>query len=126
MGAGDDDQTRQQTTAGGPSASPADTAASRRARARWALRDDEKLSPVAKLVWWALDSRGEDPHPSKAVLYRNVGVGRGVGVARVEAAIRELEEAGWLRIRHRTAEPGDWDTNRYELTCPEDGGVGST
>ena len=95
--------------------------ATARDRARWALRDDEELSPVAKLAWYTLDARGEDPRPSRATLARNCGVGRGIGLATLKRALRELEETGWLRITRRTAPDGDSDTNRYELTSPHEG-----
>ena len=86
----------------------------RRARARWALRDDEKLSSAAKLVWLMLDTRGDDPHPSLATLAANCRV----TPKTAKRACRELEEAGWLRIIYRTARAGDSDTNRYELLNP--------
>jgi hypothetical protein len=89
---------------------------SARTLARRALRDDEKLSPAAKLVWLILDTRGDDPRPSRATLARNCGV----GPATVKRALRELEAAAWLRVVRRTSEDGDPDTNRYELVCPED------
>jgi Helix-turn-helix domain len=91
-----------------------------RALARWALREDPKLSSAAKLAWLMLDTRGEDPHPSIATLAANCRVSRGTA----RRALRELEEAGWLRVAYRTTRAGDSDTNRYALICPVHEGVG--
>ena len=89
-----------------------------RADARYALREDAKLSGTAKLVWYTLDARGDDPHPSIATLAANCRACRGT----VKRALRELEDAGWLRVTYRTTlGPPTPDTNRYELTCPHEG-----
>lgn len=92
--------------------------------ARWALRDDRKLSKVAKLVWYSLDSRGEDPHPSVTTLAADCG--RGTSKATVREGIRELEREGWLRVYSRTTASGDADTNRYVLLSPAQEGVGQS
>lgn len=85
--------------------------ADRRAEARWALRDDRKLSPTAKLVWLILDARGLDPHPAIATLAGDCAC----STRTVRRALNELIEYGWLRITCRTVRSGRTDTNLYEL-----------
>lgn len=89
----------------------------RRALARWALRDDRTLPPAAKLIWFTLDSRGEDPHPSLPVLAADCGF----GVRTAQRMLRLLEAGGWLRAEARVTPRGDADASRYVLGCP--GGV---
>jgi hypothetical protein len=97
-----------------------DTADSR-ALARWALRDNRTLSKAAKLVWLMLDTRGLDPHPSKATLAADCRMTE----ATLSKALRELVVSGWLVIIERRAREGDSDTNQYRLVCPRQPGVGS-
>ena len=87
-----------------------------RKRASWALRDDRTLSPMANLVWWALYSRGDDAYPSNTTLEGDCG---GIARATRRKACKELVAGGWLIVIARTADDGDSDTNRYEVTCPE-------
>jgi hypothetical protein len=91
-----------------------------RDRARWALREDRTLSRIAKLVWYSLDSRGEDPYPSIRTLAADCG--RGVGRNLVKAGISELADGNWLRVECRMTDFGDSDTNRYVLMCPAQAG----
>jgi hypothetical protein len=95
--------------------------ASDRDRARWALRDDRKLSWRAKYAWLMLDTRGVDPHPSRGTLAADCAI----DPSTVRRGLAELEAAGWLRITARTTREGDADTNQYDLICPAHEGVGA-
>jgi hypothetical protein len=94
-------------------------AATERDKARWALRDDRKLSGTDKLVWLIVDTRGEDPHPSIATIAADCGI----STRTVQRSLRNLEAGGWLRIEFRTTQAGDADTSRYVLLCPAYEGV---
>lgn len=89
-----------------------------RDQARWALREDRKLSRIAKLVWLMLDTRGDDPYPSVGTLAADCGTGTTRNT--VKRGLAELEAAGWLRIIQRTAPDGGTTSHRYVLTCPYD------
>jgi hypothetical protein len=100
-----------------------------RDQARWALRDDRKMSKIAKLVWLMLDSRGEDPWPSIGKLAADCGTGTTRNT--VKRGLAELEAAGWVRIIQRVADDGGATSHRYQLACPYgvspgNGGVGSS
>lgn len=93
-----------------------------RDRARWALRDDRKLSKIAKLVWYTLDTRGEDPWPTIGTIAADCGTGTTRNT--VKRGLAELEAAGWVRVIQRTTQDGGATSHRYVLESPAQEGVG--
>lgn len=82
----------------------------------WRVRDDRSLglSSAAKLVWYTLESRGDDCRPSIATTAADCSLSRST----VKRAIAELAAAGCLKIGTSKTELGDPDTNSYIPVFP--------
>jgi hypothetical protein len=89
----------------------------------WRIRDDRSLglSWAAKLVWYTLESRGDDCRPSLALIAADCSVSK----ATAKRAVRELVEKGCLKKAGSMTKPGVSDSNSYVPVYPAPSWVGS-
>lgn len=84
----------------------------------WPIRDDRTLSEHAKIAYLMLWLRGQDIHPSMRTLARDMSV----SATTATRAIRELQDAGLVKVLPRVTELGDPDSNQFILTPPREAG----
>jgi helix-turn-helix protein len=89
----------------------------------WRIRDDRSLglSWAAKLVWYTLESRGDDCRPSVALIAADCSISK----ATAKRAVRELVDRGCLKKAGSRTEAGDNDSNNYVAVYPAPPWVGS-
>lgn len=76
-----------------------------------ALIRDPKISGNAKLIYAAIGTHTPNPFPSQALLASYLGM----SVSTVKRALKEIQEAGWVRVQYRYDKKGRRSSNGYVL-----------